>query len=347
MVRDREGFAYPEIDGALCRRCGKCAAVCPGLRSRKGTSLPAAFAAWNRNEAVRRASTSGGVFTALSEWILESGGVVYGAALDSRQHLRHAACFTKEDLASLRGAKYVESDLGNTFREIREALKKRPVLFSGTPCQVDGLYCYLGERPENLTTCDLVCRGVPSPGVWEAMVRSQEKRKGKGLLGVGFSQKVTGCTDRHLTARYQDGTLVSSPLAATGYGRAYLRGLFLRPCCHQCAYTNLNRPGDFTLGDFHGLRPGELPEQQLLGVSLLLVNTAHGSYLFDQLSLGRQAFPIERAVAGNPRLAYPAEAAPERAEFFKAYATEPFEKVRRRYCKAPSLAERLLRKNPR
>ena len=133
----------------------------------------------------------------------------------------------------------------------------------------------------------------------------------------------------------------TEPLFATGYGRAFGRALFLRPCCHRCAYSNLNRPGDFTLGDFWGLRPDELPEQQLLGVSLLLVNTAHGSYLFDQLNLGRQAFPIERAVAGNPRLAYPLAPSPERAAFFAAYALEPFEQVRKKYCTVPPLPLRL------
>ena len=117
--------------------------------------------------AVRKDSTSGGAFTAIAEYVLEGGGVVYGAAMDGHQHLRHIPCFRKEDLWQLRGAKYVQSDLDGVFREIREALKTRPVLFSGTPCQVDGLYRFLGCRPENLTTCDLVCHGVPSPGVWE------------------------------------------------------------------------------------------------------------------------------------------------------------------------------------
>ncbi|MEI3363097.1 MAG: coenzyme F420 hydrogenase/dehydrogenase beta subunit N-terminal domain-containing protein [Oscillospiraceae bacterium] len=152
MKRDREGFSYPAIDLDRCIRCGHCTAICPLLREREPSPLPAAFAAWNRNDLVRKDSTSGGVFTTLAEYILESGGVVYGAAMDSRQHLRHIACFCKEDLWRLRGAKYVQSDLGKTFREIREALKKRPVLFSGTPCQVDGLYRFLGGKPENLTT---------------------------------------------------------------------------------------------------------------------------------------------------------------------------------------------------
>lgn len=138
-----------------------------GAHIREPRPLPAVFAAWNRDDGVRRDSTSGGVFSLLAEYILESGGVVFGAALDGQQHLRHIACFRKEDLWRLRGAKYVQSDLGDCYREVKRWLQVKPVLFSGTPCQVDGLYRYLGHRPENLTTCDLVCHGVPSPSVWE------------------------------------------------------------------------------------------------------------------------------------------------------------------------------------
>ena len=133
MERDREGFAYPVIDGAACVRCGHCTAVCPVLRERPQSSMPAVFAAWNRNDEIRRDSTSGGVFTLLAEYILESGGVVFGAAFDGSQHLRHTACFRKEELWRLRGAKYVQSDLEGVFREVWRWLDQRPVLFSGTP----------------------------------------------------------------------------------------------------------------------------------------------------------------------------------------------------------------------
>lgn len=342
MTRDKEGFAYPAVDPDACVRCGHCAAICPILHEREPKPLPAAFAAWNRDEAVRRDSTSGGVFTALADYVLESGGVVYGAAMDGKQHLRHVACFRKEDLWRLRGAKYVQSDLGETFREIKMILAaRRPVLFSGTPCQVDGLYRYLGCRPEKLITCDLVCHGVPSPGVWEDTARSIEARKHKGLQAVRFRNKVTGWKGSHFTAVYEDGTVESAPLFRTEYGRAFGRALFLRPSCHRCAYTNLNRPGDFTLGDFWGLRPDELPEQQEKGVNLLLVNTTHGSHIFDQLPLSRQAFPIERAVAGNPRLASPIAPAADREAFFAAYALEPFDRVRKQFFRLPPLPVRL------
>ena len=344
MERDREGFSYPVIHGEQCVRCGHCTAVCPLLHERQQGALPAAYAAWHRDDAVRKDSTSGGAFTALAEYILEGGGVVFGAAFDGKQHLRHVACFRKEDLWRLRGAKYVQSDLGDTFREVKAALETRPVLFSGTPCQVDGLYRYLGRRPDNLTTCDLVCHGVPSPGVWEDMARSIEAQKGKGLQAVRFRNKVTGWKNSHFTTVYDDGSVDTAPLFHTEYGRAFGRALFLRPSCYRCAYTSMTRPGDFTLGDFWGLRPDELPEQQEKGVSLLMVNTPHGSHIFDQLPLTRVPFPAERAIAGNPRLASPISQAPDRAAFFAAYALEPFDQVRKRFFRLPPLPARMASK---
>ena len=341
MVRDKTGFDFPNVDLEQCVHCGRCTRICPILQEQKPAAhLPAAFAAWNRDDAIRKDSTSGGAFTAIAEYVLEGGGVVYGAAMDAHQHLRHIPCFRKEDLWQLRGAKYVQSDLRGVFREIRELLKSRPVLFSGTPCQVDGLYRFLGCRPENLTTCDLVCHGVPSPGVWEHEARAIEQDKKKQLAAVRFRNKVEGWKNSHFTAVYEDGTVDSAPLFSTGYGRAFGRALFLRQSCCRCQYTNMNRPGDFTLGDLWGLKPDEFPEQQHAGISLLLVNTPHGSYLFDQLKLECQPFPVERAIAGNPRLAGPITPAADRTAFFASYAVEPFEEVRKRFLKLPSLPVR-------
>ena len=344
MERDAEGFAYPAVDPAACVRCGRCSGVCPLLRTREEKPMPAVYAAWNRDEKIRKDSTSGGVFSVLADDILEEGGVVYGAALDGKQRLRHIACFRKEDLWRLRGAKYVQSDLGETFREIKKHLESRPVLFSGTPCQVDGLYRYLGRRPENLVTCDLVCHGVPSPAVWEDMARSIERQKKKSLQAVRFRNKVEGWKNSHFTTVYDDGTVDTAPLMRTEFGRAFGRALFLRPSCHCCAYTNLNRPGDFTLGDFWGLQPEELAEQQEKGVSLLLVNTPHGSHMFDRLPLNCQPFPVERAVAGNPRLATPIPRSADRAAFFAAYALQPFDRVRKKFCAVPPLPVRMASK---
>ena len=342
MERDEEGFLFPEIHPETCVRCGRCTAVCPILHPMEPRPAPAVFAAWNRDTVVRRDSSSGGVFSALAEYVLENGGMVFGAAMDGRQRVRHTVCLNKEELWRLRGSKYVQSDLGKTFLMVRDAVKSRPVLFSGTPCQVDGLYRFLGKRPENLITCDIVCHGVPSPGVWEDMVRSMRREQGLELRAVRFRNKVAGWKLPHFTAVYENGLVDSRPFYETEYGRAFGRALFLRRSCHHCPYASLNRPGDFTLGDFWGL--DDYPEEESLGISLLMVNTPHGAYVFDHLFLVRKSATLEQAIKGNPRLSSPTPPQPQRSAFFTAYALEPFEKVRKRFLTLPPLPLRLLRK---
>ena len=139
-------------------------------------------------------------------------------------------------------------------------------------------------------------------------------RRQQPLQAVRFRNKVAGWKDSHFTAVYGDGTVDTAPLFRTEYGRAFGRALFLRPSCYRCPYASMTRVGDLPLGDFWGLRPDELPDQQEKGISLLLVNTPHGSHIFDQLPLAKQPFPPERAIAGNPRLASPIPLPPERTE---------------------------------
>lgn len=164
MLPDREGFLYPTVTDA-CIQCGHCAHICPVLKQREPRPEPAVFGAWNPDASVRQTSTAGGVFPLLAEYILDEGGVVFGAALDQELRVRHIAVKDKAELPRLQGAKPVQSDLGDSFRRVRHYLDQgRRVLFSGTPCQVDGLYHFLGEHPERLLTCDVVCSGVSSPG---------------------------------------------------------------------------------------------------------------------------------------------------------------------------------------
>ena len=186
MLPDREGFLYPTVTDA-CIQCGHCTHICPVLRQREAHPEPAVFAAWNPDNAVRQNSTCGGVFSLLADYVLEGGGVVFGAGMDAQLRVRHEAVKRKEDLPRIRGAKPVQSDVTGIYQQVRQELDRgRPVLFSGTPCQVDGLYHYLGEHPEKLLTCDVLCRGVCSPGVWAKLVQSMAYIKRKQPVAVQF-----------------------------------------------------------------------------------------------------------------------------------------------------------------
>lgn len=341
LTLNSAGDRVAVIDESRCTHCGKCSRICPVLHPPVLREIRTALAAYAVEAQVRQSSASGGAAAVLARQVVESGGCAYGAAFTAPTTVELVRVNAPAQLPRLQGSKYVHAATGSAYRKVQADLKAgRQVLFTGTPCQVAGLYAYLGSDPPGLTTCDLVCHGVPSPGVWEDEARFIEGNKRRRLANVRFRNKVEGWKNSHFTAVYDDGTADSAPLFATGFGRAFGRALFLRQSCHDCQYTNLNRPGDFTLGDLWGLRPDELPEQQHAGVSLLLVNTPHGSYLFDQLKLNCQPFPVERAVAGNPRLARPIGPAADRASFFASYAVEPFEEVRRQFFRLPSLPVR-------
>ena len=216
MIPDREGFLYPQVtDG--CVQCGHCTHICPVLKQREPRTEPAAFAVWNGDEDVRRRSTAGGAFSALAEYVLEGGGVVFGAALDDGLKVSHIAVKNLHDLPRLRGAKPVQSDVGESYQQARLYLDQgRQVLFSGTPCQVDGLYRYLGEHPERLITCDVACSGVCSPGIWEKLVRSMAYVKQQRPLTVDFCGKLSGDSVRRFHVSFENGGQYDAPLLRSG-----------------------------------------------------------------------------------------------------------------------------------
>ena len=332
MVPDREGFLYPQVTGG-CVQCGHCTHVCPVLKQREPRPEPAAFLVWNGDETVRRDSTAGGAFSALAAYVLEGGGVVFGAALDSALHVSHIAVKNAHDLPRLRGAKPVQSDVGESYQQVRLYLDQgRQVLFSGTPCQVDGLYRYLGEHPERLITCDVACGGVCSPGVWERFVRSMAYVKQQKPLSVSFCGKLSGESRRRFRVTFENGGRYDAPLLHSELGRGISRGLFLRPACHTCGYTSTDRTGDLTLCNMTG--DTLAPEEKRLGMSLLLVNSAKGAQVFDSLDLHRRRCDLAEAVAADRALRSPTPVSVDRSRFFDALENEPFRQVCARFLSA-------------
>ena len=332
MVPDREGVLYPQVEDG-CVLCGHCTHICPVLKQREPRTEPAVFAVWNRDDAARQASTAGGVFSALAEYGLEGGGVVFGAALDDRLRVAHTAEKNAHELPRLRGAKPVQSDIGETYQQVRLYLDQgRQVLFSGTPCQVDGLYRYLGEHPERLVTCDVACSGVCSPGVWARLVSSMAYVKQHRPVAVEFCGKLSGDQERRFRVLFEGGGRYDAPAPKSELGRGLTRGLFLRPACYHCPYAGTDRTGDLTLANFAG---GDLPvEEKRKGVSLLLINTAKGAQIFAVLHLHRQARTQEEAAACDAALRQPPTLTEERSKFFDALAQLPFQQVRARYLSA-------------
>ena len=348
MKCDHEGFLRPVI-GDTCIHCGKCETVCPMLNPPVCEGGPdKAYALWNCDEAERLVSSSGGFFSLLARRTLERGGAVFGCVLDETMTARHVCARSEQELAPMRGSKYVQSDMGDCFRQAKALLDSGvEVLFSGVPCQIDGLLRYLGKEYDNLLTCDLVCHGVPSPAVFRSFLDELERKRGSKITAVRFKDKSHGWSNPYFTAVFADGGVYTEDFNRTAYGRGFGMQLFLRPSCARCKYTATDRPADFTLADYWGLDPAlELPVDRDKGISMVLVGSQKGQTVFTELSdkLGCAERPLAEAVTGNPRLASPLTANAKRASFFAAFRTRDFDRVQTDYLALPSLPYRVAAK---
>jgi coenzyme F420-reducing hydrogenase beta subunit len=209
MMPDEQGFLYPFVNEEDCIQCGKCLKVCPYLDSKDVDAelFPntQVYAVKHIDDEVRLQSSSGGAFTAISDYVLKNNGIVYGASYDSNMVVRHVKVDSIEGRDTLRGSKYVQSNLGKVFREIQSYLQKEiVVIFSGTPCQVAGLRKYLVKSYDNLITVDLVCHGVPSPKVFGDYIQSIEKKYKNKVLDCRFRDKKEGWKNLILKIRFKE-----------------------------------------------------------------------------------------------------------------------------------------------
>ncbi|MGA2915469.1 MAG: Coenzyme F420 hydrogenase/dehydrogenase, beta subunit C-terminal domain [Sedimentisphaerales bacterium] len=356
MQPNDEGFLYPVTDTDICTDCGICRRICPvgpekiavakmASEGDKSGQL-AVFAAWHLDEHIRRESSSGGVFTALAENILAQGGIVVGAAFDEQFVVRHILIESSKDLHRLRGSKYVQSEVAPAlYRQIRDLLEQgRPVLFSGTPCQVAGLRSFLGQSYEKLFCCDLVCHGVPSPLLFKRYVQNYSLRENR-LLKIDFRNKTTGWKKFGVRQHYQNESRLLS-VWADPYMAAFLRDYVFRPACYACEFKGVNRFGDLTIADFWGVW-GKYPEYDRddKGTSLLLVNNKKGKVWLDAChsSLFLGPADLDTAIVGNPMLMSSCSRPLQRDMFYVDLNRILFNALIRKYnLRLPSLFRRAL-----
>ena len=288
MQRDEEGFLYPQVDSEKCIRCGLCESVCPVINpSVREDKDKVAYAAYAEDENLRMQSSSGGVFTLLAEIILAKGGVVFGAAMDEEQKCIHICAHTPAELERLRGSKYVQSVIGNTFQEAEKFLKQgRPVLFTGTPCQIAGLHRYLRKEYDNLFTQDIICHGVPSPLVWEKYVKFREMTAASKTRRTFFRHKKNGWKTFCVQFEFSNCTQYVQTLSEDLYMKAFLKDLCLRPSCYACGTKGHARSSDITLADFWGVWNIAPEMDDDKGTSLVLINSPKGKVLFEEIKQG-------------------------------------------------------------
>lgn len=289
MRDDQKGFKYPVVNRDLCVNCGACDRVCDGATAARLQGRgPIAYGAFSKDEALRYNSSSGGVFSIIAREVLSNGGIVVGAAMSSDCYSVHHVCVeTDEELAMLRGSKYLQSDIGTIFEEIKAALdKERVVLFSGTPCQVDGLKAFLGKDYQNLLCVDIICHGVPSPLVWKKYCQEIEERSGGKIVAVNFRHKRQGWKRFGMFRKSRNGlrlSFVFHQKERDEFLRLFLKNYTLRPSCYECQHKGINRNSDMTIADFWGVERICPDLSDGKGTSLVLVHTEKGDNIFQRI----------------------------------------------------------------
>ncbi len=343
MLPDEEGFYFPIINKEKCIQCGKCVKACPVLQVKKKRyrelKRPAAYACIASNEETRLQSSSGGGFSILADYILSRHGVVFGAALsDDCKGIGHIEVENRETLWKLRGSKYVQSLIGRCYQEVKQYLADgRMVFFTGTPCQIEGLYRYLGRDYENLVTADLICHGVPSPNVWKKYIEYMEALEGAKVKQAFFRNKAYGWNKFALLLQYDNNKVYKNELTKDLYLQAFVRNSCLRKCCHKCNFKTVERISDFTMADLWGVENIFPDMDDDKGVSLLLVHSNKGKEIFEKIKskCTIRDVSLDEAISFNAPAVMSLKAHPKRDGFLKHINDMPFDKAFRKYAYVP------------
>lgn len=315
MEDEGAGFHIPHINHDLCIECGSCVKACHRLSPISELNLPLkTLACWTKKDEDRRKSSSGGVFSVLARKVLSENGVVFGATMDSDLQVKHVYIDKLEDIVKLQGSKYVQSYLGDTYKQVRDALKQNKlVLFTGTPCQVAGLLTFLRIKYDNLLTCDFVCHGVPSQKAFDIFC---ERTKIKGSCdGVSFRftagwgyqlARLVKPFNKNMASRQNCVVRKVVHPRKAWYMKAFDKGLMFNEACFTCVYTTPQRVSDFTMADYWGLGakiPFNYPTFK--GVSMLLVNNQKSiDFISNCTDLFYEERPLEEAIEGNYNLSH-------------------------------------------
>lgn len=294
---------------------------------------PRVYAVKHKDFNIRINSRSGGVFTALSDYVLKQGGIVYGCILTDHFKAIHIRAETKEKRDLMRGSKYVQSDLQQTYKNIKFDLNKGLlVLFSGTSCQVSGLKSYLGSQFDKLICVDIVCHGVPSPIIWDSYVKWMESKYQGTCINVDFRNKEKfGWSNHKETLVIQDGFGKKIEVDSTIYANLFYSNNITRPACHKCPYKSIYHPGDITIADYWGVDKAAPGFSDNNGVSLVLINNNTGNDLFSNIKqdIDYKECRIEDSMQEPLIRPYPIPKT--RSLFWKRYNTWSFNRIVKEY----------------
>lgn len=345
---DENGFFRPAFEPSRCAECGNCAAVCPSLSETSdpdSSFAPRSYFCWNRDSGVRRASSSGGLFSVFAEQVLREGGTVYGAVYDESMNVILARASSSGELAPMRGSKYIEADPSALYRDLPADLSRGiPVLLSGTPCQIDAVRNFLTAStgtetvPENLYLVDFICHGVASPALWQSYVHALETKYRASLFDARFRDKSVGgwkSPSMRFRFRGQKDRVISwstvFPHLENTFITVYHKNLALRESCYHCSRNADKRSSDITLADARSLyRNPKFAAEARDGLSQISINTARGDALFRRCV--SQISAVSCSDADAPSSVTPSIPA-LRETFLNDARTLDFEQLRKKYRK--------------
>lgn len=308
MEPDRYGFLRPVIDQNTYIDCGRCVKVCPNNKSNRKFYPRIAYAAWSLNSDDRETSTSGGIASVLSSFMISQGGVVYGAAYQDGV-VKHIRVADSRELYRLKGSKYVQSYIyEDVFTKIgQDILAGKNILFWGTPCQTMGLKSYISNNKcfasvGGVVYGDIICHGVPSQNILRDHLKSVVPNELRGIDNISFRNS----DGYFLTVTVNNNILYYKSFPWDKYLNGFQYGLFHRACCYQCRYASSERISDITIGDFWGLGKTTYPKKK---VSVILCNTQQGINLIEAVrdKLFLEERPVEEAIRGNSQLQQPSK----------------------------------------
>ncbi len=349
MVEDEYGYLYPSVNESLCIECGLCTKVCRFKGAEELNAPKDAYAAVNIDKNQVMNSSSGGIFVAAARYIIQNGGIVYGAAYRNENGIisvEHIGVDNTDDLYKLQGSKYVQSNTGNIYQETKKMLESgRLVLFSGTPCQVSALKGFLRKDYKTLFIIDIICHGVPNQKLLNDYLQNTIVKSGETIEKIDFRSKNKGWDDYQfkywLTNQNAKTRCFLAPCYTSSYYSMFLKGEIYRDSCYRCKYAGKNRTGDITLGDFWGVRNQhpelfsemKWKERRYEGISCALINTRQGEKLIGKISdcLEMVKSDYERVSAQNGQLVHPVSMPDSRSEILDIYVKEGYAGLEKRF----------------
>lgn len=278
-------------------------------------------------------SSSGGMFTALSNVFLKKGNAVVSAVYDfDEKKTVFKLITTIQKRNEARGSKYMQSYPGNIFRESKQWLEMNPdkqLLFIGMGCQAAGFlnYSELSGIRERVLVVDIICHGVISPHIWTEYAKSLENRYGK-IDSISFKDKRNGWLNPTVVC-----TIGGVEYSIRDYVNVFFNECALRPSCYECPYATTERNVDITIGDYWGIEK-IMPEfYSKMGNSLVLIHTKKGMQIFEDCKPYVNYKKSNLNDCLQPNLVNPTDKCPERRLFWKRYRKYGVDFIMRKYGK--------------